>query len=108
MNVVAVAMCENAIVKRILRALELQPNVWLLIEVRRSWKKIGKSRRNTIGLLGNKNDRPAVDLFEGTGLLPGNQENSSDEMNRIEVKKRRRTRLEITLATLKSTSKLGR
>ena len=60
MNVVAVAMCENAIVKRILRALELQPNVWPWIEVRRSWKKIGKSRRNTIGLSGNKNDRHLI------------------------------------------------
>ena len=86
MNVVAVAMCENAIVKRILRALELQPNVWPWIEVRRSWKKIGKSRRNTVGLSGNKNDRPTVDLFEGTGLLPGNQENSSNGINRIKVK----------------------
>ena len=56
LNVVAVAMCKNAIVERMLRALELQPNVWLWIEVRRSWKKVGKSRRNMIGLSGNEND----------------------------------------------------
>ena len=29
---------------------------------------------------------PAIDLIEGTGLFPGNQENSSDGINRIEVK----------------------
>ena len=56
LNVVAVAMCENAIVERMLSALELNP--W--IEVLRSWKKIGKSRRNTIGLSGNENDRQLI------------------------------------------------
>ena len=60
LNVVAVAMCENAIVERMLRALELQANVWPWIEVRRSWKKIGKSRRNTIGLSGSENDRQLI------------------------------------------------
>ena len=56
LNVVAVAMCENVIVKQMLSASELKP--W--IEVRWSRKKIGKSRRNTIGLLGNENDRLLV------------------------------------------------
>ena len=60
LNVVAVAMCENAIVERTLRALELQANVWSWIEVQRSWKKIGKSRRNTIGLSGSENDRQLI------------------------------------------------
>ena len=60
MNVVAVAMCKNAIVERMLRALELQANVWSWIEVRWTWKNIGKSRRNTIGLSGNENDRLLV------------------------------------------------
>ena len=55
-NVAAVAMCKSAIVKRMTRALELKA-VWPLIEVRRLRKNIGKSRRNTIGLSGNKNDR---------------------------------------------------
>ena len=31
-------------------------------------------------------ERPAVDLFEGAGLLPGNQKNLSDGINRIKVK----------------------
>ena len=60
LNVVAVAMCKNAIVERMLRALELQANVWSWIEVRRTWKNIGKSRRNMIGLSGNENDRLLV------------------------------------------------
>ena len=60
LNVVAVAMCENAIVERMLRALELQANVWPWIEVQRSWKTIGTSRRNTIGLSGNENDRQLI------------------------------------------------
>jgi hypothetical protein len=60
-NVAAVAMCENAIAKqnveRTKSTLELICEVWALIEVRRSRKKIGQSRRNTIGLSGNENDR---------------------------------------------------
>ena len=60
LNVVAVAMCEHAIVEQMPKALELQANVWPWIEVRRSWKKIGKSRRNTIGLSGNENDRQLI------------------------------------------------
>ena len=59
-NVVAVTMCKNAIAERMLRALELQANVWSWIEVQRSWKKIGKSRRNTIGLSGSENDRQLI------------------------------------------------
>ena len=47
-NVVAVAMCKNAIVKRMTRAMEFKANVWQWIEVLPSSKKIGRSRRNTI------------------------------------------------------------
>ena len=61
-NVTAVAICKNAIVKRMLRAMELKATIWLWIEVRRSRKKIGKSRRNTIGLSGNENDRQLIYL----------------------------------------------
>ena len=57
MNLVAVMMCENAIVERMLRVLELKDNVWPWIKVRQSMKKIGKSRRNTVGFSDNKNDR---------------------------------------------------
>jgi hypothetical protein len=61
LNVAAVAMCENAIAKqnveRTKRTLELICEVWPWIEVRRSRKKIGEARRNTIGLSGNENDR---------------------------------------------------
>ena len=44
LNVVAVAMCNNEIVERMLRALKLQADVWPWIEVRRSRKKVGESR----------------------------------------------------------------
>ena len=60
LNVVAVAMWEDATVERMMRSLEFNSNVWPLIEIRVSRKKIGKSRRNTIGLSGNKNDRLLV------------------------------------------------
>ena len=55
LNVADVAMYNNAIIERIMRALDLKANVWPWIEVRRSRKKIGKSRRNTIGFLDNDN-----------------------------------------------------
>jgi hypothetical protein len=61
LNVAAVAMCENVIskqnVERMKRTLELKCEVWPWIEVRRSRKKIGQVRRNTIGMSGNENDR---------------------------------------------------
>jgi len=56
----AVTMCKNAIVEQMLRALEFQANAWTWMEVRWSRKKIGKSRRNTIGLSGNESDRQLV------------------------------------------------
>ena len=59
-NVAAAEMCNNVIVKRMLRVLELKDNVWPSIEVRPSRKKIGKSKRITIGLSGNENDRLLV------------------------------------------------
>ena len=60
LNGVAVTMCKNAIVERMLRALEFEANAWTWMEVRWSRKKIGKSRRNTIGLSGNESDRQLV------------------------------------------------
>ena len=57
LNVAAVPMCENTIVERMTRAVELKDNVWPWIEVLWSRKKIGKSRRNTFGFLGYENDR---------------------------------------------------
>ena len=59
-NVVAVVMYKNTIVERMLRALELKANVWSWTEIRPSRKKIRKSRRNTIGLLGNTHDQLLV------------------------------------------------
>ena len=60
LNVVAVPMCENEIVERMMRALELKDNIWPCIEVRRLRKNNGKLRRNTIGLSCNENDRLLV------------------------------------------------
>ena len=55
-------MCEKTIVERMMSALELKCNVWILIEVKQPRKKIGKVRRNMIGLPGNKNDRLLIYL----------------------------------------------
>ena len=67
---VAAAVCENAIVERKMEAMEFKANVWPWIKVRRPRKKIGKSRRNTIGFSDNDNDRlliylKAQDYFRG-------------------------------------------
>ena len=61
-NIAAVALCEKTIVERMMSALELKCNVWILIEVKQPRKKIGKVRRNMIGLPGNKNDRLLIYL----------------------------------------------
>ena len=61
-NTAAVVMGKNAIVERMMRALELYCNIWPWIEVRRSRKMMGKLRRNTIGLSGNENDRLLIYL----------------------------------------------
>jgi hypothetical protein len=83
-NVAAVAMCENEIAKqnveRMKRTMELIREVWPWIEVRRSRKKIGQARRNTIGMSWNENDRLLI-YWQARPGLPGNQKDSNDGIN---------------------------
>ena len=60
LNVVAVAMYNNVIVERMLRALEFEANMLPWIEVQWSRKNIEKSRRSTIGLSEHENDQILV------------------------------------------------
>ena len=55
--VVAVTMYDNAFVGWVLGALELEDSGWPWIGVRKSRKKIGKSRQKIIGFFDNKNNQ---------------------------------------------------
>ena len=67
-----------------MRVLELKENVWPWIEVRRSRKKIGKSRQNTIGFSDNENDR--LLNYSRCRIIAGESRELEDGINRIVVK----------------------